>query len=76
MWKAVGLYSAYKRGSTQGAEGMSVPNLNQPCYKIEVWCRLYNGPATAQSVRPLLLEVLVVYQYTGLYCHTHNRMKT
>lgn len=38
MWTAVGLYSAYKSGSTQGAEGTSIPNLNQPCYKIEVWC--------------------------------------
>lgn len=30
-WTAVALYPANKRGSTQGAEGTSVPNLNQLC---------------------------------------------
>ncbi len=41
-WTAVALYPANKRGSTQGAEGTSVPNLNQPCYKTGVWPMLYN----------------------------------
>lgn len=41
-WTAVALYSANKRGSTQSAEGMSVLNLNQPCYKTGVWRMLYN----------------------------------
>lgn len=41
-WTAVALYPANKRGSTQGAEGTSAPNLNHPCYKTGVWPMLYN----------------------------------
>ena len=57
-WTAVALYPANKRGSTRGAEGTSVPNLNQPCLEcglcfIMTW-KLPEPPTLCQSVTLLL----------------------